>query len=310
MPRDSGAGLITLAEGVHAFIGEGGDSNAGAFLTPEGWIVLDAQQHVPLAEKFRAALEATGERSFSCLALTHYHLDHSAGSSVFASDAPVLAHEITLEKFREVLGPDVKRGDSFTDFETKAACMFGPNITELIPAEDPAWEWFRGRLGSSEYATYIAAPPTQTFADSFTFHLDRRTIALEYGGPAHCDGDVIAYLPEDGIVFVGDLLFVGRFPWLGDGDVDGWISALNHVLALNVEQVIPGHGKPVGVKEVADFRDMLAALKEGVADALGAGMSEDEAVARVRLADYEHLPRYPEWMPWNVRNVYRALSAR
>ena len=92
--------------------------------------------------------------------------------------------------------------------------------------------------------------------------------------------------------------------------MDGWISALEHVCSLNVERVIPGHGKPVGLKEIADFRDMLAALKEGVADALGAGMSEDEAVARVRLADYERLPRYPEWMPWNVRNVYRALGAR
>ncbi len=306
----SGAELITLAEGVHAFIGEGGDSNAGAFSTPQGWIVLDAQQHVPLAEKFRADLEGTGERSFVCLALTHYHLDHTAGGPVFAANAPVLAHEITLDKFREVLGAGVKRGDSFTDFETKVACMFGPNIAELIPAGDSAWEWFRGRLGGPEYTAYVAAPPTVTFADTFTFHLARRSIVLEYAGPAHCDGDVIAYLPEDGIVFVGDLLFVGRFPWLGDGDVDGWIAALNHVCALSVEQVIPGHGKPVGLKEVADFRDMLAALQEGVSDAFGAGMSEDEAVARVRLADYEHLPRYPEWMPWNVRNVYRALSAR
>ena len=55
---------------------------------------------------------------------------------------------------------------------------------------------------------------------------------------------------------------------------------------------------------------MLTALRDGVACALGTGMSEDEAVERVKLADYERLPRYPEWMPWNVRNVYRALSVR
>ena len=96
---------------------------------------------------------------------------------------------------------------------------------------------------------------------------------------------------------MGDLLFVGRFPWLGDDDIGGWISALNQVCAMNVEQVIPGHGKPAGLKEIADFRDMLTALRDGVAGALGKGMSEDEAVERVRLSDYEHLPRYPEWMP-------------
>ena len=155
MTHYSDAGLVTLAEGVHAFIGEGGDSNAGAFLTPEGWIVLDAQQHVCLAEKFRAALEATGERSFYCLALTHYHLDHSAGGSVFASDAPVLAHEITLEKFHEVLGAGVSSGDSFTDFETKVTCMFGPNITEFSPTSTsslPERDGFRFVMGCASGA--------------------------------------------------------------------------------------------------------------------------------------------------------------
>ena len=112
--------------------------------------------------------------------------------------SPVLAHEITLEKFREVLGPDVNQGDCFTDFETKVACMFGPNIAGLIPAGDPAWEWFRGRIGGPEYAAYVAAPPTVTFADKFTFHLERRSIALEYAGPAHCDGTSSPISPRTG----------------------------------------------------------------------------------------------------------------
>ncbi len=309
MTNYSDAGLVQLAEGVHAFIGAGGDSNAGAIQTPDGWIVLDAQQHVPLAEKFRAALEDTGLRSFLWLVLTHYHLDHTAGNSVFASDMPVLAHQITLEKFREVLGAGVSRGDSFTEFEKKVSFLFGPNITGLIPAGDPGWDWFRSRIGEPEYATYIAAPPTHTFADRFTFHLGRRSAVLEYLGPAHCDGDIVVHLPEDGIVFVGDLLFVGRFPWLGDGDIEGWISALGHVAGMDIRQVVPGHGKPVGLKEVGEFRDMLIALRDGVVGALQAGMSEDEAVGRVRLANYENLPRYPEWMPWNVRNAYRSLNS-
>jgi glyoxylase-like metal-dependent hydrolase (beta-lactamase superfamily II) len=311
MMNSSDAGLVELADGVHAFIGAGGDSNSGAIRTPEGWIVLDAQQHVPLAEKFRAALEDTGPRSFLWLVLTHYHLDHTAGNSVFASDMPVLAHQITLEKFQKILGAGagVGRGDSFTEFEKRVSFLFGPNITRLIPASDPAWDWFRSRIGEPEYATFIAAPPTHTFADRFTFHLGRRSAVLEYLGPAHCDGDIIVHLPEDGIVFVGDLLFVGRFPWLGDGDIEGWISALGRVAGLAVRQVVPGHGKPVGLKELGDFRDMLTALRDGVAEALKAGMSEDEAVERIRLADYENLPRYPEWLPWNVRNAYRSLGS-
>ncbi len=307
---EQGSHLVELAGGVHAFVGEGGDSNAGAIETPEGFLVIDAQQHIPLAKSFRAALEKISSKPFFWLILTHYHLDHTAGNSVFAGDIPVLAHQITLEKFREVLGPDVGRGDSFSEFEKKVTFLFGPNIKGLIPPGDPAWEWFRGRIEEPEYDTLVAVPPTHTFADRFVFHLDRRSVVLEYLGPAHCDGDIIVHLPEDGIVFVGDMLFVGRFPWLGDGDINGWISVLDRVSGLDVEQVVPGHGNPVTLKELREFRELLAALRDGVAGAIEGGMSEDETVDRVNLPDYETLPRYREWMPWNVRNAYRQLSAR
>ena len=122
-------------------------------------------------------------------------------------------------------------------------------------------------------------------------------------------GDVNVHLPEDGIVFVGDMLFVGRFPWLGDGDIKGWISCLDYVSELDVAQVVPGHGKPVTLKELLAFREMLAALHDGVVGAIKVGMSEDEAVDRVGLPGYETLPRYQEWMPWNVRNAYRQLGS-
>jgi glyoxylase-like metal-dependent hydrolase (beta-lactamase superfamily II) len=302
------ANLLRLTDGVYAFIGEGGDSNAGAIETPDGIIVIDAQQHVPLAQAFRNSLADEAGKPIQWLVQTHYHLDHTAGSTVFAPDTPVLAHQKTLEKFTEVLGPDATSGKPITDFNKKIAFLFGPGIFDLIPSGDPGWDWFKGRIEAPEYDSLIAVPPTHTFADRFAFHLGRRTVVLEYLGPAHCDGDIIVYLPEDKIVFVADLLFYGRFPWMGDGDINGWINALDHVSKLDVEQVIPGHGLPVTLKEVDDFRKMLAALRDGVVKAAESGLSEDEAVKQVSLPDYDTLPRYGDWMPWNVRKIYRALS--
>jgi glyoxylase-like metal-dependent hydrolase (beta-lactamase superfamily II) len=300
---------VTLAEGVHAFVGAGGDSNAGAVETPDGPLVIDAQQSVPLARQFRADLEARSRGRFPWLILTHYHLDHTGGGIVFAEDTPVLAHEITLAKFRELFGPDGGAGRTITDFDKRIAYLFGPNIGGLIPKGDPAWEWFKGRIAAPEYDSVVPIPPRQTFADRYTFHLPNRRVVLQYWGPAHCDGDIVVHLPDDGIVFVGDLLFVGRFPWLGDGDIGGWIDCLERVARLDARTVVPGHGKPAALKEIRDFRDMLAALRAGVADARKKGMSEDEAVRRVALRDYEKIPRYKEWMPWNVRNVYRTLAS-
>jgi glyoxylase-like metal-dependent hydrolase (beta-lactamase superfamily II) len=102
-------------------------------------------------------------------------------------------------------------------------------------------------------------------------------------------------------------MFHGRFPWLGDCDLDGWIDALGHVLALDVDVVVPGHGAPTTREHVAKFREMLIALRAAVARAVKAGLSEDAAVREVSLPQYADIQRYKEWMPIDVRAAYRYL---
>jgi len=70
--------LLTVAEGVHAWIGAGGDSNAGAIETREGLLAIDAQQYPRLARQFRAAVEAKTGKPIRALINTHCHLDHTA----------------------------------------------------------------------------------------------------------------------------------------------------------------------------------------------------------------------------------------
>ena len=303
------AHLRQLAEGVYAFIGARGDSNAGAIDTPDGLLVIDTQQHAALARTFREALRREVGKPVRMVIDTHYHLDHIAGNSVFASEAPILAHDRTTEKLHSILGPDDGAGWTVGDFMTKCRLLFGPNIDELIPDGDAAWDWFRHRLAAPEYDTMTITPPTETFPDYYEIGLPGDTLRLDYLGPAHCDGDLVVHLRRRGIVFLGDLLFVGRFPWIGDGDMDGWIRTLDHVTRLDAECVVPGHGLPVTLKEIAAFRDMLAALRDAVARAIDDGASEDAAAHEVALPGYDTLPRYREWMSWNVRNTYRGLRA-
>jgi glyoxylase-like metal-dependent hydrolase (beta-lactamase superfamily II) len=112
------------------------------------------------------------------------------------------------------------------------------------------------------------------------------------------------------VAFLGDLLFVGRFPWLGDCDLGGWIRCLDRVLALDIETVVPGHGGLSTLKEVADFRELLAALRAGVHSAIAAGLSEDATVQEVGFPQYSAIPRYHEWLPPNLRATYRYLKQR
>ena len=298
--------LVTIAEGIHAWIGAGGDSNAGAIETPDGLIIVDTQQYPRLARAFRdAALAKTG-KPVRAVVYTHCHLDHTAGSSVFA-EAPILAHAKTLAAMNACLGPRADDCWAITDFATKLRFLFGQNILELVPDGDPARAWFANRIGPSDYDTVVIHPPSETFADRFAFHLPDDTVRLHYFGPAHCDGDIVVHLERRKVAFLGDLLFHGRFPWLGDCDLNGLIAALGRVLALDVAVVIPGHGPPTTLAEVARFREMLVELRAAVDCTIKAGASEAAAMQEVTLPQYAHVQRCKEWMPLDVRAAYRYL---
>lgn len=298
--------LLTVAEGVHAWIGAGGDSNAGAIDTPHGIIAIDAQQYPRLARKFRSAIEARTGKPVRMLINTHCHLDHTAGNIVFA-DAPILAHDKTLAAMHANLGAKSGAYWTISDYATKIKMLFGQNLFELVPENDPAQAWFRQRIDLEDYDTMTIAPPTETFADHFTFHLPRDTMHLDYWGPAHCDGDIVVSLVKSKVVFLGDLLFHGRFPWLGDCDLSGLIDRLARVLTLDVSIVIPGHGMPTDLAQVSRFRDMLVALRGAVEGAIKAGVSEEAAVREITLPQYAGIPRYADWLPHDVRAAYRYL---
>jgi cyclase len=297
--------LRSVAAGVYVWIGRGGDSNAGAVETPNGLIVIDAQQSRALGEALRDSLRASIGAPIRAVVNTHYHLDHIAGNVAFG-DVPIIGHVKTLQALDRELGPFNAEAVTITDALSKIRMFFGSNFEELVA--EPQRGWFIERVGGS--APMVVKPPTEAFADLMEFRLPADVLRLEYWGPAHCDGDVLVHLEKAGIVFLADLFFRGRFPWFGDCDLDGWIAALDRVLAMDVKTVIPGHGEPASMKEVMQFRHLLSAVRGAVRQALKSGASEDAAVAEIVLPDHAAMPRYKEWMPFNIRSAYRYLRGR
>lgn len=306
-PRPS---LQQIGEGIYAFIGAGGDSNAGAVLTASGLVAIDAQQTVTLAKTFRSSAEAALDRPVDMLVNTHFHLDHTAGNIAFA-DVPILAHERTVSIMAEYLGGASENGTwRITGHDPKLRLFFGSNIRELVLPGTPDETWFLHRMSGPEYQTITLREPTETFADRLAMAASGGPLRLDYWGPSHCEGHLVIWLDAAKVAFLGDLLFVGRFPWLGDCDLDGWIATLDRILTMDLKIVVPGHGPVATLKEVAAFRDLLRALREAVAAAIRVGASEEAAVAEIVLPDYASMPRYREWAPFNIRAAYRYLKAR
>ncbi len=298
----SEAQLRKIARDAYAWIGAGGDSNAGAVETPDGLVIIDAQQNRALGEAFRDALKASINSPVRAVINTHFHLDHVAGNVAFAG-APIVAHDTTRQLLESELGSMRPQGVETSDTMAKIRMFFGSNFEELVPEGER--QWFVDRVGGSRPLTILG--PTETFSSRLEFKLPSETLRLEYWGPAHCDGDLVVYLEKGGVIFMGDLFFNGRFPWFGDCDLNGWIAALDRTLKMAIKTVIPGHGAPATLKELAQFRNLLVAVRDAADRAIKSGWSENAAARDVVLADYAAMQRYKEWMPFNIRAAYRYL---
>ena len=84
---------------------------------------------------------------------------------------------------------------------------------------------------------------------------------------------------------------------------------MERVLTLDVDTVVPGHGAPSTLRELASFRDLLQDIRNAVARAISSGASEDAAVREVTLPQYAAMPRYAQWLSFNVRAAYRYLRS-
>ena len=137
-----------------------------------------------------------------------------------------------------------------------------------------------------------SALPVITYDDGVTLHLNGFTVQAVHVANAHTDGDSIIYFPDVNVIHTGDVLFNGMFPYIdlgGGGSVDGFIAALDRVIALADDEtrIISGHGPLADRGDVQASRDMLADSLARVKVLVDEGRSEDEIVAANPLADYD-----------------------
>jgi cyclase len=108
------------------------------------------------------------------------------------------------------------------------------------------------------------------------------------------------------VLFAGDLIFEGCYPYLGDADVQSLIAALKRLSGFGARAVVPGHGRLCGEPEIAALVDYLEATWARTADHLARGHGEDEAVADPGYPRYAE--GWPEMHGENIRVMVAQLS--
>ena len=254
--------LDELRPGVYAWVQPDGSwwvNNAGAIHGGDGVLVVDTCATAARTRRFLDAVDtATGGIPVRLAVNTHQHGDHAYGNSLLPTTTVLVGHPLMREGLRV---------DSVID-----GCP---------PLWDPVPDW----------GPVTRRLPEVTVASALTVHVgDHRVDLLHPGGPAHTTGDLVAWLPDERVLYTGDLVFNGLTPLVFMGSVPGALAAVDWLASFQAEILVPGHG-PVVTRTEMDrvldeqrryYRFVLETAREG----LSLGMSPLDAAAQADLGEF------------------------
>jgi len=309
VPRSTHFALERLAPGVHAAIATPGGAalcNAGIVDLGGRTVVFDTTMTPASGTALRLAARRLTGRAPDLLVNSHWHGDHIWGND--ALGGTVVSTAITR---RHVLRRSRRQFDAWhAAFPGELAKLNRTGGPRLTPADRAVWRgWLEGFLATPRRMPIVA--PHLTFEAGLTLSGSRRRLELGSLGGGHSPSDVFGFLPDERIVFAGDLVVVGLHPSVGDGWPDRWGRILDGIARLRPGTVVPGHGPIAPGRAVADVAAYLRDLDRRAEAELRAG------TPRRRLGSLAVPPRYARWgfafmYGANLARAYglRAATAR
>ena len=286
-------GLDEVADGVWAYLqpdGGWGWSNAGLITGGEASLLVDTLFDLRLTSEMlhtmRAAIPAA--REIGTLVNTHANGDHCYGNSLLEGSEIIVSVRCAEEMM--ALPPSAMAAIVRPDADLGPAGYFLRRIFAPFSFEDIPF-----------------VMPTRTFESDLELRVGDRRVHMIEVGPAHTAGDTIVHLPEDGVVFTGDILFHGGHPIVWAGPVANWMAACDRILDLEPSVVVPGHGPLASPAAVATLKEYFEYLIRESRPRFDAGMSALDAARDLDLGPYAGWSER-ERVVANVRAIYRDFG--
>jgi glyoxylase-like metal-dependent hydrolase (beta-lactamase superfamily II) len=140
--------------------------------------------------------------------------------------------------------------------------------------------------------------PTMVFENKMTIFMGKRRVEIIHAGRGHTQGDTIAWLPDDKVLFAGDLVEFGATPYTGDAHLGDWPATLDFLRSLKPEKLVPGRGAALMTAEmceqgIAETQDFLTTMFESVKK----GVSEGKELGQIYKETYAVLkPKFGHWV--------------
>ncbi len=238
-------------------------ANVGAAVTDNGVVLLDCPVRPTDSRRWQSEVASLSPLGVRYLIATDYHGDHTTGSSFIEGDVEIIAPQYVYE--------EIAKGDNAFSKE-----IFVKTLRD------------RGHVAEAVEIETAAVPlPRFCFEDNLTLHLPPLTFEIHRKG-GHSPACTSVLVPEEGVLFAGDVVINGPSAGMRDACVAEWIEALAWVETLNVETIVPGHGEICGKEVATELKDRLSGMMEIMVGVVGAGKPKTEATEDPQFLAYFH----------------------
>ena len=274
-----------LADCAYAYTAEG-DPNSGVVIGDDSVLVIDTTATPVMAQDLIRRIREVTDKPIRHVVLSHYHAVRVLGASAYGAQQ-IIASQGTLEMIRERGAQDMK-----SEIERF------PRLFQAVESI-PGLTW-----------------PTLIFNHELTLMLGKLEVRILHLGRGHTKGDTVVWLPQQKILFSGDLVEYAATPYCGDAHLNEWPATLDKLRALKPEKLVPGRGDALltpaqveaGIAGTQSFvTQLLANAKQGVASGKALKAVYKETYAKLE-------PQFGKWvifehcMPFNATRAFDEAS--
>ena len=270
-----------LSDHAYAYTAEG-DPNTGVIVGDDAVLVIDTQATPVMAQDVIRRIREVTDKPIRYVVLSHYHAVRVLGASGYAPDHVIASrdtYDLIVERGAQDMQSEIERF---------------PRLFRAVESV-PGLTW-----------------PTIVFERRMTLMLGKLQVELMQLGRGHTKGDTVAWLPQEKILFSGDLVEYDATPYTGDAYLTDWPATLDAIAALGPEKLVPGRGAALKTPaEVKAGLDGTRAFVTAMFDSVKRGAQAGRDLRTVYRETYEALkPRFGHWvifdhcLPFDVSRAY------
>lgn len=302
--------LNQLADGIYAAIAATDGlamGNAGMIDLGDRVILFDTFLNLEAARELRSLAESLTGRPVTDVVISHSHLDHVIGNQLFDETVRIYSSPVTYQELQQELP------NAYRQMKEQGAAKLAhlEHLYATVTDRKALAEIANGLVFYRSLAGQVLQIrlPDTFVSDRLTLQGTARKAELITTAMGHTAGDLYLYLPDEKILFAGDLICVANHPWLGNSDLAVLQNLIRDFTALELQSIVPGHG-PVGGSDslqlLAQYIDELQAVAQRL-------LQDGKTPADAEISQLSSV--YHSWdsavcFGWNVGSLFGRATAQ